>query len=164
MGGLPQPATGPLINAMLFISTALLGWLAGVILGFMTPIVALLRGQLPPLLAPMVPFISISNVILVLTWFFIKKKFKLTKKINLNPVKQPGNYLAIVCAAMVKFLFLSFSVKILLPVLIAHDLPAKFVLMMTFPQLITAFIGGIIALVIYEMLYRVGMVSDYGIK
>ena len=48
MMGLPQPFTGPLINMMLIITSLIINPGAGVILGLFTPILAALRGQLPP--------------------------------------------------------------------------------------------------------------------
>lgn len=71
VAGLPQPITGPLINMLLFLTAAMLGWIAGVILGCLTPLAALIRGQLPAVLAPLVPFIATANAILVLVYFLV---------------------------------------------------------------------------------------------
>ena len=157
--GLPQPITGPLINAMFFITTTVFGWLAGVTLGCLTPLIALVRGQLPPIFAPMIPFIAASNALLILVYFFIKSGFKFSGTRKLNPLKRVEIYLAIIVAAVVKFLFLSISVKILLPILISHNIPHKLTIMMTIPQLITALIGGVIALSLHEILHRAGFIT-----
>jgi len=55
--GLPQPVTGPFINFMLIVTTQIVSATGGAVLGCVTPALAVLRGQLPPPLAPMVPFI-----------------------------------------------------------------------------------------------------------
>ena len=162
IGGLPQPITGPLINAMLFITVTLFGYLSGIILGCVTPLVAIVRGQLPPLLAPMVPFIAISNGLLVLVYFFIENNLKFSKKRKQNPFKRIELYLAIILASVSKFVFLSISIKVILPLILAHSIPNKLAILMTTPQLITALIGGGIALTIYEILFRAGVVTKYG--
>ncbi len=74
VAGLPQPVTGPLINAMLLLTAVLFGNVAGVLLGCLTPGLALVRGQLPLALAPMVPFIAVGNALLVFIFIFISKK------------------------------------------------------------------------------------------
>ena len=45
---LPQPMTGPAVNAMLFISTAAVGIWGGVIIGALTPWIAFINGILNP--------------------------------------------------------------------------------------------------------------------
>lgn len=156
--GLPQPITGPLVNTMLFITTTLLGMLSGIILGFLTPLVAVLRGELPPILAPMIPFIIAGNVLLVATYALIKNKLSFFTKKSQNPVRRIELHLAIVLAAVIKFLFLAFAVKLVLPVILAHAVPDKIALMMTTPQLVTALIGGAFALMIAEILYRAELI------
>ena len=61
MIGLPQPVTGPAVNAMLLISGTYVGALGGIIIGLLTPLIAFARGILPPPLAPMIPFIMLGN-------------------------------------------------------------------------------------------------------
>jgi len=146
---LPQPITGPLINAMLFFTESFLGMMAGVILGSVTPVVALLMGQLPAPLAPMVPFIILSNAALVVI-------FTLMKKINyrLNSLNQARIYIAIVAAALVKTLLLFTAIRFLLPILFGRTMKDELVLMMTTPQFVTAVVGGIIALFLLQLLKR----------
>ena len=153
MVGLPQPVTGPLINAMLYMTTILSGWLSGIILGCLTPIIALLRGQLPPAFAPMIPFIMVGNTLLVVVFHRFLTKTKVT------PIRRIKIYAGIIFASFVKFSFLSLSIKLLIPLIIAYDIPDKFAIMMTIPQFFTALIGGVIALLIYEILYRSEIVT-----
>ena len=156
LAGFPQPVTGPLINAMLFITATLFGNLAGIILSCLTPTAALIRGQLPPVLAPMVPFIAVGNIVLVLTYNFVVRQ-KFFKKIHLQSINK---YVGISFAAFFKFFFLYLSVKIILPVILNIPLPSKIAVLMTTPQFITAVIGGIIALVMVKILLKVGFTEN----
>ena len=56
-----QWLTGPLVNAILFIAVVLLGSQNAIIMGLLPSTIALAAGLLPAVLAPMVPFIIISN-------------------------------------------------------------------------------------------------------
>lgn len=131
--GLPQPITGPLVNMFLFMAVLLVGMGGGSVIGAVTPWVALSRGILAAPLAPMVPFIAASNIALVLS-------FGLLKKVN--------KYLAIVVAAVAKFLILAAGVRFFVQV------PAKAAQALQTPQLITALIGGVAALIFYQLLMK----------
>lgn len=154
IGGFPQPITGPLVNALLFISTHLLGLVSGLALGTLTPAVAVIRGQLPPPLAPMIPFIVVGNSLLVTVYYMISQKMKFIIQNNKPPSKRIEIYIAMICAATIKYMLLSLAIKAVLPIIISKELPDKLVLAMTTPQLFTALIGGAIALVIFEILFR----------
>lgn len=147
IAGLPQPITGPLINAILFFTAALLGSVAGVVVGCLTPAVALIRGQLPMPLAPMVPFIALGNITLVLVYNGLKN----TKIRQSRLFVSVNHYLTIIFAAVAKFFFLFLSVKIILPILLKVDIPPKIVFLMTTPQLITAVVGGILATIFMKI-------------
>lgn len=150
--GLPQPITGPLVNAMLFFTASYLGIIAGVILGMVTPLVALLMGQLPAALAPMVPAIAIANASLVVIFALMTKiKFKTTWPEKLKI------YIAILVAASIKTLIMFLAIKLIIPVIFGQTFPDKLVLMMTTPQFVTAIIGGIISLFLIKLLKRTPM-------
>ncbi len=131
MGGFPQPITGPLVNAVLYLSALLVGSWSGVIIGIFTPLIAFMRGILPAPLAPMIPFIAIGNGVLVLVFFMLMEKNKI---------------IGIVVASVVKYLILSTAVRYVVSV------PGKVAQMMGLPQLYTALIGGGIALLAYQTL------------
>ncbi len=131
MGGFPQPITGPLVNAVLYLSALLVGSWSGVIIGIFTPLIAFMRGILPAPLAPMIPFIAIGNGVLVLVFFILMEKNKI---------------IGIVVASVVKYLILSIAVRYVVSV------PGKVAQMMGLPQLYTALIGGGIALLAYQTL------------
>ncbi|MBN2104810.1 ECF transporter S component [bacterium] len=149
--GLPQPVTGPLINALLFLTTGLLGPLAGIMLGIITPVVALIRGQLPSILAPMVPFIAIGNAALVII-------YSLIGRIILSRIhKQWAVFLPIVFASFGKFCVLLLSVRIIVPVMLGRHFPPKIELIMALPQLLTALGGGILFLLMRRIFSKIDL-------
>lgn len=131
MLGLPQPVTGPAVNAMLILTALLVTPAAGVVVGIFTPVIALWRGILPAPLAPMVPFIALGNALLVLVFVLIYRR---------------QASLAVVTAAIVKFVVLSTAVRVFVTV------PEPVALAMQTPQLVTAIVGGFVALIIYRIL------------
>ncbi len=125
-----QWITGPLINATLLLATVLVGPTEAVLLGLMPSTMAFLGGLLPLPLAPMLPFIMIGNAIMVMTFHTVR----------------PKNYWgAVGLAALLKFAFMHGSVVFLLSRMMDGNLTAKLAVMMSWPQLFTAIIGGTIA-------------------
>lgn len=126
-----QMITGPLINALLFIAAVVTSRGNAVFLGLVPSTIALSVGLLPPVLAPMIPFIMLSNALMVLTFGFLKEK----------------NYiLSIIIASFVKFIFLSSTSSLVCTLLLKKEIAQAVSFMMGLPQLITALAGGIIAL------------------
>jgi hypothetical protein len=146
--GLPQPITGPLVNMMLILTTLILNPPAGIILGCISPLVAVMRGQLPAILLPMVPFIAIGNALLVLIFGTLRKKYHSAKQ----PLVSPINWIALLSGSTIKFLWLYGAARIVLPIFLGVHLAPNFVAMMALPQFITAVIGSTLALAIYQML------------
>ena len=101
MLGLPQPFTGPAVNAMLILSTLIMGPFGAALIGMLTPVIAFLRGILAPPLGPAIPFIVLGN------WAYIFT-FAGLRKVN--------QYLALVVAAVLKLLVLAGAVRFLLSV------------------------------------------------
>jgi len=143
--GLPQAVTGPLINAVLFIITVVQGPLAGVALGLITPLVALIRGQLPVILAPMIPFIMLGNASLVLIYWILTSKF------NLSLRRSWLLLIPVALSAAAKTVLLWLSVRYAIPLFIGQRLPTPVEVMMAFPQFITAMAGGILFLVFLRL-------------
>ena len=137
--GFPQYITGPLINMVLFVAAMVVGW-GGVLIGGLTPWLAFVRGILPPPLAPIIPFIILGNIILVIVYYLLRKQ---------------NNYLAIILAAITKFAILSYGVKSV------ASLPPKVAQMMQLPQLLTALVGGILALFLIKALARTQFVDEF---
>ncbi|NPV53766.1 MAG: ECF transporter S component [Firmicutes bacterium] len=137
MLGLPQPFTGPAVNAMLLLTCIYVGIAGGVIVGLLTPWIAFLRGILAPPLAPMIPFIMLGNAVLVIV-------FGLARRFWGKGVA--GSAAGIVIGAIVKYLVLSSAVRFLV------EVPPKIAVAMQTPQLVTALVGGVAALVIERAL------------
>lgn len=130
---LPQPFTGPAVNTMLFVSTAVVGIGGGITIGALTPWIALINGILNPVLAPAIPFIMIGNGVLVTL-------FGLLKRTNI--------YLAIVAAALFKYIVLSTAVRFVI------NVPPPVAKALQIPQLYTALTGGVIALIVIKVLEK----------
>lgn len=125
-----QFATGPIVNAVLFISIIILGLEKTLFICLIPSVIAMSVGLLPPVLAPMVPFVMISNVLMVFVFFY-------TKKINY--------WLAMVSASFIKFVFLYAASFAVVNLVIKKELAAAIITMMSWPQLLTALAGGVLA-------------------
>ena len=116
-----QPITGSIVNATLFITVVLLGVRSAILIGLIPSLIALSTGLLPTVLAPMIPFIITGNAVLILVFSYLRNK---------------NYWLAMISASLLKFLLLfSFS----------RGISSVIALMMSWPQLLTALSGGLIA-------------------
>ncbi|MEI7579338.1 MAG: iron hydrogenase [bacterium] len=131
-----QLLTGPIINALLLLTAIINGPVAAISLGLVPSTVALSSGLLPLSLAPMVPFIMISNTIYVGIFSKLQKK---------------NFVLGVLVSSIAKFLFLVISVTFLGSSLLNEKILSKAVTMMTWPQLITALAGGFITYIILKL-------------
>lgn len=137
-----QFLTGPIVNALLILSFLYLGKNQALFLALIPSTVALSRGLLPLALAPMVPFIMISNCLYILVF----AQFE-----NQSQIK---NLWAILLASAVKTLFLISISKLLMVNILAAPLATKVAVMMSWPQLWTAVVGGVMALLISNALKK----------
>jgi len=131
-----QAITGPLVNATLFIAVLVLGTKKALFVGIIPSIVALSVGTLPGPLAPMVPFIMISNVILIAVFGWLKNK---------------NYWLGVFTASALKFVFLFSTSFVVINFFFKKELAAQIAGMMSWSQFITAFGGGIIAYVFFRI-------------
>ncbi len=127
-----QLLTGPIINALLILSFLYLGKSRAFFLALIPSTVALSRGLLPLALAPMVPFIMISNCLYI--ELFASLKF--------------NQYIKIFLASAAKAIFLFVISKLLMEKILVAALASKIAMMMSWPQFATALLGGILALLI----------------
>ena len=141
-----QWVTGPIVNAILIITLLLIGIRSALVLCLIPSLMALSGGLLPAMLAPIVPFIMISNVILVISFDWIYNNFKNANK---------SYWLGIVIGAGLKFIFLFASVSLISKLLIKQELAVKVAQLMSWPQFATAVIGGMIAWVVLKWLKRI---------
>ncbi len=133
-----QPAVGPMVNMTLLIATIYVGPLAGIIVGSLTPIGAFLLGIMP--LLPVVFFIMGGNAILVIL-------FSVVRKVS----KSYGDLLGVLIGAFGKFAFLAISIRYIV-IYFVPKVPPKLIDALSIPQLYTAIIGGLLALIIAKRL------------
>ena len=133
-----QVVTGSCVNAVLAVTVLLAGLSSGLTVALVSPFVAFLLGIGPQLL-PIVPAIALGNTVYVLLGYLAGKKAPRGRQI-----------LARVCAAAAKFLTLYLVVVKLLCAIVPlkEAQVATFSTMFSWPQLITALIGGAAALLI----------------
>ncbi|MBU1612807.1 iron hydrogenase [Patescibacteria group bacterium] len=135
-----QMVTGPLVNAILFIATVVLGWRKAVSIAFIPSIVAFSVGLLPVALGPMIPFIMVSNVILVMIFHALWRK---------------NYWLGVGSASVAKFVFLFGSGQVIFNLILKKDLAGPVASVLSWPQLYTALLGGIIAYVFLKFVKRI---------
>lgn len=136
-----QPLVGPLVNMVLFMTVLYVNVPSAVIVGVITPVVAFVLGIMG--LFPLVPIVAIGNALLTVMFGFM---IQLLMKYNWK------NYVAIVVAAIFKFIFLFTAARYLLPLMIGKAAPPPILAAFGVSQLYTALIGGIIAVVLYRFL------------
>lgn len=127
-----QWITGTIVNAILFLAVWRVGIINAALVAALPSSIALMRGLLPAPMAVLIPYIIISNIILIAI-FYLFPRFPL---------------LAVIFASFAKFLFLyavtTYFIKIAGPLAV----------MMHWPQLFTALAGGLIAVGIIKATSR----------
>jgi riboflavin transporter len=134
-----QPITGPIVNATLFIAAAFLGTEAAIMVGLIPSVIALSFGLFPAILAPMIPFIMISNALMIVVFGLIQKK---------------NYWLGVISASLLKFVFLFSTSSVVVGLLMKKEVATKVASIMSWPQLATALAGGIIAWLIVKTIKR----------
>lgn len=140
-----QWITGPIINAIMILALFLVGVRSALVICLVPSLMALSGGLLPAVLAPVVPFIMIGNVIFVLSIEYLYER---------NKESQKGYWHGVIIGAVLKFLFLYLSITWIVELLLKKDLAVKVAQMMSWPQFATAFLGGVIAYAILKWLKR----------
>jgi hypothetical protein len=140
-----QFVTGSVVNLILISSTVLGGVLSGASVAIISPFIAYFFG-IGPVLFPVVPFIAVGNLVLVLVWWLICR-------IKMKPVLL--NYIiATVVASPVKFILLYLLISNVAVRFIENQKQANIIAMFSYPQLITAAIGGAVACIILPLLAK----------
>jgi MFS family permease len=130
-----QMLTGPIVNSTLFVATAVLGLSGGILVGLIPSVVALSAGLLPSVLAPMIPFIMLGNMIMVLAFNFFKER---------------NYWQGMIAGSFLKFVFLYSTSSVVINLLLKKEVAEQVSLMMSWPQLLTAIAGGCLAYVIIK--------------
>lgn len=124
---------GPLINMCLLIAAMTAGLGAGVMIAVLSPFASLLNNHAPiaSALLPFAPVIAVANVIFVLVFYYLYNKNK---------------YVGWLAAAVLKFGFLFVSIRVFLDIFNFPKFTDILIKLFSWPQLITALIGGFLAL------------------
>lgn len=130
---------GPLVNACLLVSTALTGVWSGIIIAVVSPLSSLINNHAPvaAALLPFSPFIAVGNAVYVLSYYLLRKK---------SPLAGIG------VGSVLKFAFLYFAIRLFLQIFEFPKFAKVLSLLFGWPQLITALLGGIIALAVIKAL------------
>lgn len=146
--------TGTLVNAILIVAVLSCGLGAGACVAVISPIMAKLSGIGP--LWSLIPFIALGNLTLVSVWLLAGKWCRGSKKY----MEQAA---VLVFAAAAKFLVLYLGiVKLAVPVILGLPEPQATVISGTFslPQLVTALLGGVLALPVTQVLKKAGKIKE----
>lgn len=141
-----QWLTGPIVNAILIITLFLLGIRSALFLCVIPSLMALSGGLLPVILAPILPFIMLSNMLFVLTidWFYTNIKND-----------QKAYWLGVFAAASLKFVWLLLSVHFIKNLLTKQELAIKVAQIFSWSQFATALSGALIAWLVLKWLKRI---------
>jgi len=144
-----QFITGSIVNLMLIIAVMTCGLPTGLTVSAFTPVLPTLLGFGP--LWPIVPFIAVGNMALVTAWHFIGNQEFLNKYV--------ANGIALIIGAMAKFLVLYFGVvQLAIPYILGlpEESPVAIAMsfMFSYPQLVTAAIGGVCAIILLPALLK----------
>lgn len=127
---------GSLVNASLAASSVVVGVWGGIIISIMAPIIAFLQQHIK--FVWLIPIVAVGNMVLVLLygWWYRKNKWT-----------------AIGLSSFLKATALYLMIKIAINVLIVPEPAAKMMsLMFSWPQFVTAVIGGFLASFVLKIL------------
>lgn len=138
--------TGPLVNALLIICLFIIGIRSALLLCLLPSLMALSGGLLPPVLAPVVPFIMLSNVFYILSidWFYANIKSSIQ-----------GFWWGVFIGSSIKYAFLFLSINLISRLIIKNSVVQKVAQMMSWPQFATAVLGGVIAWIFLKWIKRI---------
>lgn len=138
-----QLITGSLVNLILVVGAGAVGFSATAVAAVLSPVLAFAFGQMS--IPPMVPVVALGNLVIVaITWAFFKKDGRGMQT------------LGIIVGAVAKCAFLwAAAALIVIPLFFkASKLAAKITLLFSWPQLVTALIGGFLALLVLPAVRR----------
>jgi len=135
-----QFVTGTVVNAALFIATAMFGVSYGLMIAIIPSTFALAVGLLPPVLAPMIPFIILGNALLVVVFGAWMKEGRYWPRMAL--------------ASVLKFALVYATSALVIKLIVSETVAASVAAMMSWPQLVTAVCGGVLAFGIFKLMGR----------
>ena len=146
-----QYVTGSLVNLVLAVAALTIGLWEGIIVAAVSPFFAFMFG-IGPAFIQIVPFVALGNAVLVVVlWLFAGREKEFTSKSLIK------GYAGAVAASAAKFLTLWVGVTKISFLLIPGIKEAqieKMTAMFTWPQLVTALIGTIVAMSVVPQIKR----------
>ena len=148
---IPAPAnsfiTGTLVNACLLVATLFGGLWSGIIISILAPFTSLINNHaaIASALLPFAPVVALGNVALVVAFYMFRNKSKIG---------------GIAIGTAVKFLILYGGILGFFKLLEVTGVTqlAKFkpvmIVLFSYPQIITALLGGVIALIVIQLLRK----------
>jgi len=125
-----QFVVGPIVNTILFLTCLRLGIMNALFIAIIPSMAALFGGMLPPQAITILPFIVLGNFAMLISFFFLKT----------NP------YGKVFLSSLLK------AAVVFSPLLVGVKVPAVLVFMLSWPQFLTALLGGFIAVKINNFL------------
>jgi len=119
-----QFVVGPIVNAVLFWVALRVGLTNALFIAVIPSLIALFRGLLPPTAAAVVPFIILGNCAMIVAFTYIKTNL----------------WIRVTASSIIK------SLIIFLPVLLILNSSPLVTFMMSWPQLLTALVGGFVVI------------------
>lgn len=145
-GTLSQYIIGSLVNLALIVAVMVIDLKGGLTVAVLAPVIAFFQGHIPQIMPLMILFVALGNATIVIAYALLYRDSFVSK------------VLALAAGAVAKFLVLyALVVKFALP-LIYPQVPdaVRMALSLNFswPQLVTAAIGGVLALLVLPLLRR----------
>lgn len=147
-----QFVTGSMVNLVLLVSVFIIGIYGGLTVAVLSPLLAFAAG-IGPAFIQIIPFIALGNALFVIVAWVISRKHMM--RINAKDVL--GASLGLLAASIAKFLFLWIGlVMTALPLIsgIKEKQVAVIGVAFSWPQLITALIGSMLAIVVVPLLKK----------
>jgi hypothetical protein len=132
-----QYVIGSLVNLCLIVAAVTLGIRGGAVIAIVAPIIAFMQGFTP--FAVLVAPIALGNLVLVIVVALLYKK---------------NMALAFVAGAIAKFVTLYIGIILIVLPLFLPNAPAQLQLVFSWPQLVTASIGGVLAALVLPILTK----------
>lgn len=134
-----QFIVGPIVNAVLIVATFTAGIWSGTAIAVIAPLVSAFtnKAAIAPLIIGFSPFIIIGNFIIVLAFYLLRKR---------------NRYLGVAAGAVCKFAFLYASISVFTNIVnMKPQIAETLTIMFSWSQLLTAAIGGALALAIIQL-------------
>lgn len=135
-----QAVTGTIVNAALILAVVMLGRREAIVVGIFPSIISIVAGLLAPAAQSLIPFIIISNIVLILTFDIFRKK---------------NYWKGIIAGSILKFAFLYFFGMVLVKIFDLNELVKIISVMFSWQQLLTALSGGVVAYVVLKIFKKI---------